>query len=80
VGGRPDVGGAHGAVVGYFALERALHLAPHAMTMAAASFLYVAIGDLIPMLHEQKSRHAGPGQAALIVAGIVTSAILHRHG
>jgi zinc and cadmium transporter len=45
-----------GGVVGYFALERAQDWVPIILTIAAASFVYIAISDLMPRLkREQKS-------------------------
>lgn len=45
-----------GGVVGYFALERAQDWVPVILIVAAASFVYIAISDLMPRLkREQKS-------------------------
>ena len=45
-----------GGVLGYFALEQALEWVPHILIIAAASFLYIAIADLMPRL-KREQRH-----------------------
>jgi zinc and cadmium transporter len=47
-------------------------LVPYALAIAAASFLYVAVADLIPALHRHASPRAVFGQAALIALGVAT--------
>lgn len=60
-----------GAVVAYFALGQALHFLPYALAVAAASFLYVAVADLIPGLHRRVDARTSFQQVVLIVAGMV---------
>jgi zinc and cadmium transporter len=59
-----------GGIVAYFALGQALHLLPYALAIAAASFLYVAVADLIPGLHRRVEPIASLQQVALIAVGI----------
>lgn len=54
-----------GGIVGYFALERALEWVPHILTIAAASFLYIAVADLMPRL---KREHTAVGWHGLLLA------------
>lgn len=58
-----------GGLLGYFALAGAENLLPYVLTIAAASFLYIAVADLLPMLHRQ--RHSFATQSALIGLGVL---------
>lgn len=57
-----------GGVVGYFALERALDWVPVILTVAAASFLYIAVADLMPRL--KREQRAVGWHGLLLAAGI----------
>jgi zinc and cadmium transporter len=59
-----------GAVVAYFALQAALPVLPYALAVAAASFLYVAVADLIPGLHRRVDFRAGVEQILFIATGV----------
>jgi zinc and cadmium transporter len=59
-----------GGVVAYFALATALDLLPYALALAAASFLYVAVADLIPGLHRRVDLAAGLEQLLFILLGV----------
>ncbi|NWG32430.1 MAG: ZIP family metal transporter [Rhodocyclaceae bacterium] len=68
-----------GGIVGYFALERALEWVPHILTLAAASFLYIAVADLMPRL---KREHAALGWHGLLLAAGLAVVVLsssHSH-
>jgi zinc and cadmium transporter len=67
-----------GAVIAYFALGTALGLVPYALAMAAASFLYVAVADLIPGLHRRIDARTSVQQVVLILLGMVVIYISHR--
>ncbi len=58
-----------GGLLGYFALDGAEQFLPYVLTIAAASFIYIALADLLPMLHRQRSSFAL--QSALIGLGIM---------
>ncbi|RIK94541.1 MAG: ZIP family metal transporter [Burkholderiales bacterium] len=60
-----------GGVVGYFALAHGQELLPYVLVVAAASFVYVALADLIPGLHRE-TRRDGEWfwQFALMLAGV----------
>lgn len=62
-----------GGVVGYFALGALESAVPYALALAAASFLYIAIADLIPHLRAPDGR-AAVSQIALLSAGAGTVA------
>ncbi len=73
-----------GGVAGYFLLATTQDLLPHVLMLAAASFIYVALADLVPDLHRD-SRHRGEwvGQFVMMMIGVaivaaVTGA-LHAH-
>lgn len=61
-----------GAVLGYLALEPLRRLLPFVLALSAASFMYVAIADLIPSLHERARGRAAAGQLAFVLAGTLT--------
>lgn len=67
-----------GALVAYFWLEPASEGLPHVLALSAASFIYVAMADLIPELH-RRARPVRPAvlQFLLLLAGIGTVAKLH---
>lgn len=66
-----------GGVVAYFALSSVQHLLPYALTIAASSFLYIAVADLIPGLHRRVDPGSGLKQFVLIVLGVVVIAGSH---
>jgi zinc and cadmium transporter len=59
-----------GGLVGYFALQGTLDLLPYAISVAAASLIYVAVADLIPGLHRRTDPRASLMQVILIGAGV----------
>lgn len=67
-----------GAVIAYFALGKALHALPYALAVAAASFLYVAVADLIPGLHRRVDARTSVEQVVLIVLGMIVIYVSHR--
>lgn len=71
-----------GGVLGYFALEQSQGLLPYILTIAAASFLYIAISDLLPMLRREGDKRASLWQTGALLAGIALialSSIGHAH-
>ncbi|MGE0114841.1 MAG: ZIP family metal transporter [Steroidobacteraceae bacterium] len=71
-----------GGVVAYFALGAALSVLPYAITLAAASFIYIAVADLIPGLHKRVDAESGIQQFLLISLGVLLiyglEAVLHH--
>jgi zinc and cadmium transporter len=63
-----------GGVVGYFALRDTLDVLPYAVSVAAASLIYVAVADLIPGLHRRTDPAGSVVQVLLIAAGVGTIA------
>jgi zinc and cadmium transporter len=66
-----------GGVIAYFALSTALSFLPYALALAASSFLYIAVADLIPGLHRRVDPGSGAKQFALIVAGVALIYFTH---
>src|SRR5690606_25325373 len=66
-----------GGIAAYFALGSIEHLLPYALTIAASSFLYVAVADLIPGLHRRVDAGAGVAQFVFIVLGIAVIYVSH---
>lgn len=66
-----------GAVLAYYLLASALEALPYALAIAAASFLYVAVADLIPGLHRRVDARTSVQQVALIATGILLIALSH---
>jgi zinc and cadmium transporter len=66
-----------GAVVAYYALSDVQHVVPYILAVAAASFIYIAVADLIPGLHERTAVRDSIKQIALILAGVVVIYAAH---
>jgi zinc and cadmium transporter len=66
-----------GAIIAWYLLAQALEWLPYALAVAAASFLYVAVADLIPGLHRRVDAPTSVQQVVLITLGIVVIALTH---
>jgi zinc and cadmium transporter len=64
-----------GAVVAFFALDLVPLVRPYFLALAAASFLYVAMADLIPGLHRGRTDASSLRQILLIAAGVGSTLI-----
>jgi len=64
-----------GAVTAYLALDIMPVVTPYCLVLAAASFLYVAMADLIPGLHRGRTDANSMRQILLIAAGVATVSI-----
>ena len=58
-----------GGLVGYIMLDGSRSLVPYMLALAAASFIYIALTDLIPHLHERPDASSAAWQIALITVG-----------
>jgi len=65
-----------GALAAYAAFDVVPNTLPYFLALAAASFLYVAMADLIPGLHRGRTDAAAFRQILLIGAGIGTMLVL----
>ena len=67
-----------GAVIAWYLLAKALQWLPYALAIAAASFLYVAVADLIPNLHRRVDAKTSVQQVVLITLGILVIGLSHE--
>jgi zinc and cadmium transporter len=67
-----------GGVVAYTALGQSLQALPYAIALAAASFLYIAVADLIPGLHRRVDPGSGAKQLLFIVIGVAVIYVSHQ--
>jgi zinc and cadmium transporter len=74
--GMSAVASAVGAVAAFVAFDMVPRLLPYALALAAASFLYVAMADLIPGLHRGRTDAGSLRQILLIAAGVGTMLVL----
>lgn len=65
-----------GAIAAFAAFDVIPRLLPYFLALAAASFLYVAMADLIPGLHRGRTDAGSLRQILLIAAGIATMVLL----
>ena len=66
-----------GGVLAYYALQQVQAVVPFVLALAASSFIYVAVADLIPGLHKRTEVKAAVEQVLLIVAGVVVIYLAH---
>jgi zinc and cadmium transporter len=67
---------AAGAIAAFVAFDMVPRLLPYFLALAAASFLYVAMADLIPGLHRGRTDAGSLRQILLIAAGVGTTLML----
>jgi len=60
-----------GGVLAYFSLGDLHHLLPYFLSLAASSFIYIAVADLIPSLHHKTDLKTSLQQIGFILAGVV---------
>ena len=65
-----------GVLVAGMMVDRAPRLLPYFLPVAAASFLYVAMSDLIPSLHRGPFERGALRQVLVVLAGILTVVLL----
>jgi zinc and cadmium transporter len=66
-----------GGVVAYFAMAQVQEVLPYAIAIAASSFLYIAVADLIPGLHRKVDPGSGAWQFVYIVLGVAVIYVSH---
>ena len=59
-----------GGVLAYFSLEDLHDSLPYFLALAASSFIYIAVADLIPSLHTKTDMKTSLQQITLIAAGV----------
>ena len=67
-----------GGVLGYLALDGARAAIPYVIVVAAASFIYIAIADLVPELHRRRRLADTAAQFALLLAGVAVVHGVHQ--
>lgn len=71
-----------GGVLAYFSLGDLHHILPYFLTLAASSFIYIAVADLIPSLHQKTDIKTSLQQIGFILAGVglilLMQSIAHR--
>ncbi|MGZ8190024.1 MAG: ZIP family metal transporter [Methylococcaceae bacterium] len=67
-----------GGVLAYFSLEDLHDSLPFFLALAASSFIYIAVADLIPSLHKKTDTKTSLEQIALIAAGVLLICWLHN--
>jgi zinc and cadmium transporter len=66
-----------GGVLAYFSLGVAQATLPYVLAVAASSFIYIAVADLIPGLHKRLEPRVTLEQVLLIGAGVLTIYFTH---
>ena len=66
-----------GGVLAYFSLGIAQAALPYVLAVAASSFIYIAVADLIPGLHKRLEPRVTLEQVLLIGAGVLTIYFAH---
>ncbi|MDH5368947.1 MAG: ZIP family metal transporter [Gammaproteobacteria bacterium] len=61
-----------GAVIAYYSLQSLQSVLPYILAIAASSFIYIAVADLIPDLHKRTELIETIKQITLIALGVVT--------
>lgn len=64
-----------GVLLGWFWLDEMRQAIPFILALSAASFIYIAVADLVPGLHQRTGARATLLQLVLILAGIATIAL-----
>jgi zinc and cadmium transporter len=66
-----------GGVLAYFTLQDLQAALPYVLAVAASSFIYIAVADLIPTLHERIAARETLQQIVLISAGVLLIYLTH---
>ena len=66
-----------GAGLAYYGLRETQAALPYILAIAASSFIYIAVADLIPGLHKRLEVRATVQQVALILAGVLIIYFAH---
>jgi len=66
-----------GGLLAWVALQEIQAALPYVLAVAASSFIYIAVADLIPTLHRRVEGRATVQQVVLIAAGILVIYLAH---
>jgi zinc and cadmium transporter len=64
-----------GGVIGYFVLESMQSLLPFALIIAASSFIYIALSDLLPEMMRRSSLAKSLPEVGLVLIGVLVAAL-----
>jgi zinc and cadmium transporter len=64
-----------GGVIGYFVLDAMQSLLPYALAIAGASFIYIALSDLLPEMMRRSSLAKTLPEVGLVLLGVVVAAL-----
>jgi len=64
------------SIIGYFVLGMLSAIVPYVLAISAASFLYIALSDLTPELHQRLGLKHGLRQLIMIILGITTMILI----
>jgi zinc and cadmium transporter len=63
-----------GVILGWYWLAEVRQAIPYVLAISAASFIYIAVADLVPGLHRHTSLKSSVIQVVLLLAGVATIA------
>lgn len=66
-----------GGVVGYFVLETMNRLLPYALLLASASFIYIALSDLLPEMMRRSRLAQSLPQVGFVLLGVGLAALIN---
>jgi len=64
------------AIVSFFLLDSISIIVPYALSISAASFLYIALSDLTPELHQKWGFKQTIRQLSLMIVGVITMILI----
>lgn len=67
-----------GALAGYFWLAQMNEAIAYILALSAASFIYIALADLLPSLHRRGTKGSSLWQLVLLLAGICSITLMHQ--
>jgi zinc and cadmium transporter len=67
-----------GGVLGYFTLGSIHRAVPYVVVFAAASFVYIAVADLIPWMQRRSDTQSSAWQIAMVALGVAAIGISHH--
>lgn len=67
-----------GGLVAYFGLDHFETVLPYVLALAASSFIYIAVADLIPALHKKTDLGTSVQQIGLVIAGVLLISFTHQ--
>jgi zinc and cadmium transporter len=66
-----------GALLAYYSLQSTMMVIPYVLAIAASSFIYVAMADLLPGLHKRTELRQTVMQMVLIICGVAVIYLAH---